>query len=596
MAGRKEFPGKREVEAMQSHETLVKALFAGYERIVAWADILDRINVYPVPDGDTGRNLVVTLSALRNPWQDKERLGREILLTARGNSGNIVARFLAGFLRCEDRLSLPASVEAGRDLAYKAVADPQPGTMLSLFDAFVESLKENPPEKTATWVDAVTCDLEASVKTTTHQLQELREAGVVDAGALGMLVFFDPLLHVLAGREVGDSGFTEDLKNFFGLSGMLKEQRHQGFCLDVVLKLGQEEQAVVGHLSQVGESVVAMSEGDFLKIHLHTLDKERVKQRLVSHGSILTWAEDDLAEQTLHFSEPEKHPAIHIMSDAAGCMTRDTARSLGVTLLNSYVTVGNWCLPESYLDPSQLFAAMKGGAPAFTSQASTAERHACYNKVLNLYDRVLYLCVGSFYTGNYRSAVDWKAENDPEDRMIVLDTGLASGRLGLAARATAEFSLLGGSPSEIVAFARTAIQDVQEYVFLDRLQFLAAGGRMSKSGAFFGDLLRIKPIVSPYPDGVRKMGVARNKREQVRFAFDRLEEGLARDRGATLLLEYTDNREWLEQELKFEVEARFPRTRVIMQIMSMTSAVHMGPGTWGIAFLADSDGQGERDG
>ena len=577
------------------HETLVKALFAGYERIVAWADILDRINVYPVPDGDTGRNLVMTLSALRDPWHDEERLCREILLTARGNSGNIVARFLAGFLKCGELSSLPASVEAGRDLAYQAVADPHPGTMLSLFDTFAESLKANPPESSSAWVDAVSHDLEASVKATTQQLQELREAGVVDSGALGMLVFFDPLLRILAGREMRDSSFTEGLKNFFSLSGTLKERKHQGYCLDVVLKLGQEEQAVMGRLMQVGESVVAMPEGDCLKIHLHTLDREGVKQRLVSHGSILTWAEDDLAEQTLHFSKPEKQPAIHIMTDAAGSMTRQAARCLGVTLLNSYITVGSRCFPESYLNSSHLFAAMKGGVPAFTSQASMAERHECYNKVLKLYDRVLYLCVGSYYTGNYRSAMAWKAENDPEGRMIVVDTGLASGRLGLAARATAELSLSAGSPSEVVTFARSAIREVQEYLFLDRLQFLAAGGRMSKSGAFFGDMLRIKPIVSPYPDGVRKMGVARNKEEQRRFAFDRLEQGLAKDRGATLLLEYTDNREWLETEIKPEIEARFPRARVIMQIVSMTSAVHMGPGTWGIAFLSDNSGQAKDD-
>jgi DegV family protein with EDD domain len=594
-AGPQELLGQREGERMWMHETLVNALFAGYERIVAWADILDRINVYPVPDGDTGRNLVMTLSALRNPWHDEERLGREILLTARGNSGNIVARFLAGFLRCEDLSSLPASVEAGRDLAYKAVADPHPGTMLSLFDAFAESLKANPPERTGVWVDAVAYDLEASVKATTQQLQELREAGVVDSGALGMLVFFDPLLRILAGRGVRDSGFTEELKNFFSLSGTLKKQKHRGYCLDVVLKLGQEEQAVMGHLMQVGESVVAMPEGDCLKIHLHTIDRERLKQSLATHGSILTWGEDDLAEQTLHFSKPEKQPAIHIMTDAAGCMTREAARSLGVTLLNSYVTVGNRCLPESYLNPSHLFEAMKGGVPAFTSQASIAERHECYSKVLKLYGRVLYLCVGSFYTGNHSSAMGWKAENDPEDRMIVVDTGLASGRLGLAARATAEISLLAGSPSEVVAFARTAIQEVQEYIFLDRLQFAAAGGRMSKSGAFLGDMLRIKPIVSPYPDGVRKMGVARNKREQVRFAFERVEEGLARDQAATLFLEYTDNKEWLEKEIRPEIEARFPRIRVIMQIMSMTSAVHMGPGTWGIAFLPGNPGQAESD-
>ena len=580
---------------MTLHETLVSALAAGYEKIVAWADILDRINVYPVPDGDTGRNLVITLSALRNPWEDEENLGRKILLTARGNSGNITARFLAGFLGCKDLFSLSAAVESGRDLAYKAVPDPQPGTMLSFFDAFVESLRRNPPGQSGAWVEAVLVDLEASVKATTQQLQELREAGVVDSGALGMLVFFDPLLNILAGREARGSGFTEELKSFFSLSGTWKEQKSHGYCLDVVLKLGQAEEDVTRHLMAVGESVVAMPDGNCLKLHLHTLDREKVKQSLATHGSILTWAEDDLAEQTLHFSKPERQAAIHIMSDAAGAMTRDTARGFGITLLNSYVTVGNRCLPESYLNPSHLFAAMKGGVPVSTSQASVAERHECYNKVLKLYDRVLYLCVGSFYTGNYRAAMSWKAEYDPEDRMIVIDTGLASGKLGLAARATAEFSLFAGDASAVVAFARAAIRHVEEYIFLDCLQFVAAGGRMSKTGAFFGDILHIKPIVSPCPDGVRKMGVARSTKEQVKFAFRRLEEGLTREQRATLLLEYTDNREWLEEEIKPEIEGRFPRVRVIMQVMSMTSAVHMGPGTWGIAFLPDHPGQAGSD-
>ena len=580
---------------MTMHETLVSALAAGYEKIVAWADILDRINVYPVPDGDTGRNLVMTLSALRNPWQDQEALGREILLTARGNSGNIAARFLSGFLGCEDLFSLPASVQSGRDLAYKAVPDPQPGTMLSFFDALVESLRRNPPGQTGAWVDGVIPDLQASVKATTQQLKELKEAGVVDSGALGMLVFFDPLLNILAGREARGSGFTEELKSFFTLSGAWKEQKPHGYCLDVVLKVEQEEEDVVRHLMAVGESAVAMPGRNCLKLHLHTLDREKVKQRLAAHGSIVAWAEDDFAEQSAHFGKLEKQPVLHVMTDAAGAMTRETARAFGITLLNSYVTIGNHCLPESYLNPSHLYEAMKAEVPVSTTQASIAERHECYNKVLSLHGRVLYLCVGSFFTGNYRMVMGWKAEHDREDRMIVMDTGSASGKLGLAARATAEFSLSAGDPSAVVAFARAAIRHVEEYIFLDRLQFVAAGGRMSKTGAFFGDLLRIKPIVSPYPDGVRKMGVARSTKEQVKFAFRKLEQGLRRDRGATLLLEYTDNREWLEEEIKPEIERRFPRVRVIMQVMSMTSAVHMGPGTWAIAFLPDNPGQAQSD-
>jgi dihydroxyacetone kinase-like predicted kinase len=113
------------------YDNLMKALAAGYERIVAWADILDRINVYPVPDGDTGRNLVITLGACRNINGNPDSLSQEILLSARGNSGNIVASFLAGFLTCRDLSSLPASAEAGRNLAYRQFPALK-GTMISL--------------------------------------------------------------------------------------------------------------------------------------------------------------------------------------------------------------------------------------------------------------------------------------------------------------------------------------------------------------------------------------------------------------------------------------------------------------------------------
>jgi hypothetical protein len=587
--------GKTRGKGFDMHHTLMNALAAGYERIVAWADILDRINVYPVPDGDTGRNLVITLSALRNISGDPDSLSREILLSARGNSGNIAARFLAGFLNCKDLPCLPGSAEAGRNLAYQAVPSPQPGTMLSLYDTLVTSLKRTPPEETGKWVESVIHDLEEAVKATTEQLPELRNAGVVDAGALGMLVFFDPLLNTLAGREARHSPFTDNLKNSFNLSETWQDREYQGYCLDVVLKIEPEGQEVMKHIMDVGESVVAMPEGGYLKVHLHATDRERARRDLAAIGAILSWAEDDLAEQTFRFSEPKKHQTIHIMTDAAGSITRDLAWSLGITLLNSYITVENHCLPETYVDPSQLFAAMKAGAKVSTSQASVAERYECYNNIMKLYDRVLYLCVGSFYTGNYNAAIKWKAENDPEGRMTVIDTGVASGKLGLGARAAAELSLAVSDPSEVVAFARSAMQKVQEYIFLDRLQFLAAGGRMSKTGAFFGDVLHIKPIVSPYPDGVRKMGVVRNTRDQVKFAFRRLGQDLPKDRKATLLLEYSDNREWLEGEIKPEIERRFPLVKVIMQLLSLTSAAHMGPRSWGIAFLPENPQQGDSD-
>jgi len=576
------------------YPTLINALALGYERIVAWADILDRINVYPVPDGDTGRNLAITLAACRNVSGDPDSLSREILLSARGNSGNIVAGFLAGFLTCKDLSSLPASAEAGRDLAYRAVPNPQQGTMISLFDTLVTSLKKNPPEETGRWVESIIHDMEETVRNTREQLPELKKAGVVDAGALGMLVFFDPLLNTLAGRAVRPSLFTDDLKDSLNLSGSWQDRNYQGYCLDVLLKIDHEEQEVVKHIMDVGESVVAMPHGECLKVHLHARDRERVRQDLTSIGAILSWTEDDLAEQTFRFSEPRKNQAIHILTDAAGSITRDQAQSLGITLLNSYIAVGNRFLPETYVDPSQLFVAMKAGAKVSTGQASAVERQECYNNVMKVHDRVLYLCVGSFYTGNYDVAIQWKAENDPEGRMTILDTGVASGKLGLVARAAAELSLTVSDPMKVIAFARGAIQKVQEYIFLDTLQFLAAGGRMSKTGAFFGDVLRIKPIISPFPDGARKIGVVRSTRDQVKFAFRHLEQDIPKDQKAALLLEYTDNKEWLEGEIKPEIERRFPLVKVILQSLSLTSAAHMGPGSWGVAFLIEDPQKGDE--
>ena len=179
----------------------------------------------------------------------------------------------------------------------------------------------------------------------------------------------------------------------------------------------------------------------------------------------------------------------------------------------------------------------------------------------------------------------WKSESDPENRLIVIDSGVASGKLGLVAKAVAEMALTVNDPEEVVSFAKDAVQRVQEYIFLDKLHFLAAGGRMSKTGAFLGDVLNIKPIVSPFPDGARKLGVVRNLQDQVKFAFRGLEKDLPKDRKSTLLLEYSDNRDWLEKEIKPEIERRFPLTEVFVQLLSLTSAAHMGPGAWGIAFL-----------
>jgi fatty acid-binding protein DegV len=127
----------------------------------------------------------------------------------------------------------------------------------------------------------------------------------------------------------------------------------------------------------------------------------------------------------------------------------------------------------------------------------------------------------------------------------------------------------------------------QEYVFLDTLRYLAAGGRLSRTGAFFGDMLRMKPVISPLAEGARKMGVVRNRTEQLKFAVEKLAAALERNGRAMIMIEYTDNLAWVTKKAQPEIVRRWPEVEIILHPMSLTSGAHMGPGTWAVAFLPE---------
>ena len=479
------------------------SLAAGCERLVSWADVLDRINVFPVPDGDTGRNMVLSLAPLRRTGETASSLREALLLSARGNSGNIAARFLRELIGPDAAADLVGSCKRGRDQAYQAVSDPKPGTMLSLFDELVAALDENPPGSTD-WDEVVLNRLQYAVMATRDQLPELKEAGVVDAGALGMFIFFDACFRSPLGRQSDTSQVADFFRGALELDEAWTRDADDGFCLDVVLQVGQGAASALDRVSRVGHSVVAMAEGEYLKVHLHTSDAEATRDSLAGLGSVVRYAADNLNEQTARFTRVKTQPALRIMTDAAGSMTKETAEELGVLLLDSYVNVETTSLPETYVDSAGVYKAMRSGARASTSQASDEERRQCYSKAVGLYDRVLYIAVGSYFTGNYQAALDWKKQNDHEDRLTIMDSGSASGRLGLAAIAAARRSLEADDPDDIQAYAEWAVENTREYIFLDKLQYLAAGGRMSKTSAFFGELFRVKPVVSPKPTGAKR--------------------------------------------------------------------------------------------
>jgi hypothetical protein len=572
-------------------EDLREALAAGCACIAAWAEVLDRINVFPVPDGDTGRNLVLSLAPLRDVAASEAAVSERLLMSARGNSGNIACAFVRALLDGTAGESLAARCVAGAGSARKAVAVPQPGTMLTVLDALASTAEAG---LAADGVPALLADLTAVVRETTSAQESLRRSGVVDSGALGTLVFLDGMLRTYHGlAEAGDS-LAASFRSLVRFDrSPAAGHAEDGFCVDAVLRVSSGRRPPDEVLASIGSEVVALREGELWKVHLHAGDAKAARTALGEVGEVVAWSWDDLREQMSASPPVAAEGDVHIVTDGAASLSRREAEALGVTLLDSHIDFGERSLPETRLDPEDVYRAMRRGVRVSTAQASTYERHMHYQRLAAQWKHVIYLCVGSVYTGNHAVASAWRSSHASGERMTVLDSGAASGRLAVVVRAMALAARGGTGVAALTEFADEALRRAEEYIFVERLEYLARGGRLSKAGAWVGDALGLAPVVSPLPDGARKVALLRRPEDRMAFAVAQAARAFAAgSRRGYLLAEYTDNRDWVVETLLPRLRAAAPEAEVVAGPLSLTTGTHTGPGTWAIAMLPEPPVQG----
>jgi DegV family protein with EDD domain len=572
-----------------SPQKIVTACVAGFENVTAWSDLLDRINVFPVADGDTGTNLRLSLAPLRECEAGLAAAVSRLARSGRGNSGNIAVAFFREFLD-PDGSDLATQAQNGRDRAWQAIANPCSGTMLGLFDALCEVLAEE-QEGDLEYM-RIRKRLQQAVLATESQLPSLEAAEVVDSGALGMFIFFDGFFQELTGKRQEASPIVELFGEKLYVSSSFHPQATGEYCVEAVLATEGAQSDLSGRISSLGSSGVVVPDESGVKLHLHTRDPQQLRKELASLGRVVNWS-DEAMDPMIHIGENEKFlkNSIRIMSDAAGSIPLTLARAHGITLLDSYIVTRDQAQPESLSSSEQLYSLMKDGVKVSTAQASSHERHLHYQAACKQYGKVLYLSAGSAFTGNYATAVNWKKEHDCNDRFTVMDSGAASGRLAVMALCAARLAEQGAAAAEVIAHAQELSSQAEEYVFINELKYLVAGGRVSRTKGFFADLLHMKPVISPGFEGVRKLGVVRNRDAQLEFALAKLGELGHDGSGLLVLLQYTDNKEWLSEVVREQVRNQVPAAEVLLVPLSLTSGVHMGPGTWSMAFAATKDSQ-----
>ena len=301
-------------------DVLAKMFLAGAQNIEAKKDYINELNVFPVPDGDTGTNMSMTImsaakevTALNNP--EMKDLAKAIssgsLRGARGNSGVILSQLLRGFTKAIkeekeiDVLALAAACQRARDTAYKAVMKPKEGTILTVASGIATKAAEMAEETDdlEVFIPAVIEYAEEVLNKTPEMLPVLKEAGVVDSGGQGLLEVIKGGYDAFLGKEIDYSSIKPSTS--VTVNKVNAEDTADikfGYCTEFIILTEKElteedEHEFKKFLSSIGDSIVCVADDDVVKIHVHTNDPGLAIQKALTYGQLSKMKIDNMREE-----------------------------------------------------------------------------------------------------------------------------------------------------------------------------------------------------------------------------------------------------------------------------------------------------------
>lgn len=298
---------------------LAKMFLAGAKNLEVKKEWINELNVFPVPDGDTGTNMTLTImSAVKevNGITDLtlETLAKAIssgsLRGARGNSGVILSQLLRGFTKRIreheelDAVTLARAIDKGVETAYKAVMKPKEGTILTVARGVADKALElaEDAEDLQSFFEGVLAEGNRVLQRTPEMLPVLKEAGVVDSGGQGLMVVLEGAFDAFMGKEIDLTFDAGESAKVVKISPQAEADIKFGYCTEFIVVLDkkfteQDEVEFKSYLSSIGDSIVCVADDEIVKIHVHTNDPGLAIQRALTFGSLSRIKIDNMREE-----------------------------------------------------------------------------------------------------------------------------------------------------------------------------------------------------------------------------------------------------------------------------------------------------------
>ena len=500
---------------------LHRAMVAGVNNVLSRQDYLNKINVFPVPDGDTGTNMAFTLTSILDSTSNMVHPRVDDMLAliadaaldgARGNSGVILAQFFQGLsdgaagVEKMTPESFAKAVKFGAEYARDALAEPQEGTILTVLTDFSNRLIEliqSQNHDFEHFLELGINEAEKSLKNTPNLLAVLKKAGVVDAGAQGFVDFLHGIFSFIKNGDL--KGFKTDLMSKQITVDMDDnrtdfENSEFRYCTECIIKGNKIiHKDLRESLLTNGNSLVIAGSKKKAKVHIHVNDPSEVFKICSNFGTVTGEKADDMWQQQ-EAAQSHKTKGVAIVTDSGADIPDDIDLDIFVVPVRyNFGDIG-------YVDkvsqtPEEFFKELETNPNhPQTSQPTPGDFRRQYQFLKSHYDSIISIHIPHELSGTYQSALNAAKRVDKEN-ITVLDGFSASAGLGLIVMKAASLAKVGKSLEEINALLPEIISSSKIFLAIKDLKYVVRGGRLPAWVKTIADFLNIRPVLKTKDNG-----------------------------------------------------------------------------------------------
>ena len=498
---------------------LYNALVSGICKVISRHEHLNKINVFPVPDGDTGTNLLFTLKPILN-IQDSISENINTTLTkisdvaidsARGNSGTIMAQYFIGMAEQSSDITeinnknIFDLLDGAYNAAKQSMAEPKEGTIITVMrDIAIESKNHMDSDDIKNTFNAIYKVSVKSLNNTPEQMKILKDAGVVDAGAQGFVDLIEGLYHYI---KTGENLNPESIDIHETASADIDVENYDDsnyqFCTECIVEGDSiNRRDMKEALSTMGDSFILAGTKNKVKIHIHTDNPNKVFDLCSNFGTVKNQKADDMHQQVS--SSHDSQSEIAIVTDS-GCDIQYDTHNNNIHVVPVRYSFGSNEYIDKVSHTSDQFYVELMNNPIHpkTSQPPTGDFIRKYENLSTHYKSIISIHIPGKLSGTLQSAKN-ATKNIKNINIHHIDSRLASAGLGLIVKQASEWAKESNDVDVIIDKVKQSIKNTQMLLIVNDLSYAIKGGRVPKFAGPIAKILNMHPILTTDKEGSLK--------------------------------------------------------------------------------------------